>query len=324
MDGRAGPSRRLPLNPVPDSWYRVASVDDVPVGTVFPVRAFGRDLICYRGGSGRLSVLDAYCPHLGANIGCGGFVDGDEVVCPFHHWRFDADGRNTRIPYRDRPNRGARLGSWRTLERNGQILVWYSSRGAEPDWEPPELAEATSPDFVRIESEAWLIKTHVQEIFENTVDIAHFQYVHGVSGFGAVEVVENGPMFRAVASVTMQTSRGPVDGAVESELWGMGLDLVRQRGIGQAVAAFTITPIDIDLVRASYTFFVPRDPETGGPSKYGHGFMREFSRQITQDIPIWEAKVHHKQPRLAAGEGAIMDFRRWAEQFNATPSEVAI
>jgi hypothetical protein len=166
-----------------------------------------------------------------------------------------------------------------------------------------------------------MIKTHVQEVFENTVDAAHFQYVHGIPGFGAVELVEEGPMFRSVASVTMQTPRGEVEGAVESELWGLGVDVVRQRGLGDAFAIFTITPIEDGLVRAGYTFFIRGAGESGQPDRYGQGFMREFNRQIQQDIPIWEAKIYRPHPKLARGEGAFIDFRRWAQQFYEAPDE---
>lgn len=309
-------ARRIDLAPFPDSWYRVAMSNAVTKGSLIPVRAFGQDLICYRGEtSGDAHVLDAYCAHLGANIAVGGFVDGDNVVCPFHHWQYDGMGRNVVIPYRDRPNRGARLGCLPTLERNGHILAWYSESGSKPTWEPPVLPGLDGDDYTLVNSETWTIRTHVQEIFENTVDVAHFQYVHGVSGFGSVELVEDGPMFRSVASVTMKTPRGPVDGAIESELWGLGIDVVRQRGIGDARAMFTITPVEDTVLRAVYTFVLRRDPETGEADRYGNGFMREFNRQITQDIPIWENKVFRPAAKLATGEGAITEYRRWAEQF---------
>ena len=31
-------------------------------------------------------------PHLGAHFGYGGHVNGNDIVCPFHGWRFDCDG----------------------------------------------------------------------------------------------------------------------------------------------------------------------------------------------------------------------------------------
>ncbi|HEX4729944.1 MAG TPA: Rieske 2Fe-2S domain-containing protein [Solirubrobacterales bacterium] len=316
-------TKRIDLPPYPDSWYRVATSSEVEPGEILSLRYFGEELICWRGEDGLAHVQGAYCAHLGANIGCGGFVKGDSVVCPFHHWRYDGEGRNVEIPYRDKPQRAARLTSYPTFEGNGLIYAWYSAERNEPDWTPPILAEALDPGYLRFDSDPWEIKTHVQEIFENTVDIAHFQFVHGVSGFGAVELVQDGPMFRSIASVTMKTPRGEVNGAVESELWGLGLDYVRQRGLGPGKTIFAATPVEEELVRASYTFFVEKNEETGEPSNYGNGLMREFSRQITQDIPIWEAKIYRDQPRLAMGEGAIVDYRRWVEQFYE-PAAVAV
>jgi phenylpropionate dioxygenase-like ring-hydroxylating dioxygenase large terminal subunit len=316
-------TKRIDLPPYPDSWYRVATSSEVEPGEILSLRYFGEELICWRGEDGLAHVQGAYCAHLGANIGCGGFVKGDSVVCPFHHWRYDGEGRNVEIPYRDKPQRAARLTSYPTFEGNGLIYAWYSAQQNEPDWTPPILAEALDPGYLRFDSDPWEIKTHVQEIFENTVDIAHFQFVHGVSGFGAVELVQDGPMFRSIASVTMKTPRGEVNGAVESELWGLGLDYVRQRGLGPGKTIFAATPVEEELVRASYTFFVEKNEETGEPSNYGNGLMREFSRQITQDIPIWEAKIYRDQPRLAMGEGAIVDYRRWVEQFYE-PAAVAV
>jgi phenylpropionate dioxygenase-like ring-hydroxylating dioxygenase large terminal subunit len=306
---------RIGLPPFPMGWYRIASCDDVGPGELITLQAFGQEIICWRAeDGGEARVFDAFCAHLGAHIGCGGFVAGGTLVCPFHHWRYDGSGCNVQIPYRDKPQRAARLTRWRTLERNGQILVWNGPH--EPDWLPPAIPEADDAGFVRIESErTWTIRTHVQEIFENSVDVSHFQFVHGVTGFGAVELVEQGPMFRSTAAVTMETSRGIVEGAVESELWGLGLDVVRQVGVGDARSIFWIVPLDDERVTAGHTFFVRRAQDGDGPSKYGRGFMREFSRQLDQDIPIWEHKRYRKQPRLAMGEGAIVDFRRWAEQF---------
>jgi nitrite reductase/ring-hydroxylating ferredoxin subunit len=307
---------RISLAPFPDGWYRVAASADIETGGLAALRYFGRDLIAWRGEDGEAHVHDAFCAHLGANIGHGGFVDGNTVACPFHHWRYDGSGQNVRIPYRDKPQRAAKLASWRAMERNGQILVWHSESGRGPDWEPPVIPEATDPAYMRVEvSEPWTINTHVQEIFENTVDIAHFQFVHGVSGFGSVELLTEGPRFRSIAGVTMKTPRGEVEGAVESDLWGLGLDYVRQRGLGPGRTIFSATPVEEGVVEARYTFFVERNEETGEPSRYGAGLIREFNRQITQDIPIWEHKMYRAQPKLAMGEGPIVDFRRWAEQF---------
>lgn len=37
-------------------------------------------------GRGLVHVLDAICPHLGANLGVNGVVRGNNLECPFHGW----------------------------------------------------------------------------------------------------------------------------------------------------------------------------------------------------------------------------------------------
>ena len=36
----------------------------------------------FRTASGRVHVMDAYCQHLGANMGVGGKVEGENIACP--------------------------------------------------------------------------------------------------------------------------------------------------------------------------------------------------------------------------------------------------
>ena len=60
------------------------------------------------GGGGQVSVVDPYCPHLGANMVVGGVVKGESIQCPFHNWSFDLKtGKCTGIPYAKKaPNYG--------------------------------------------------------------------------------------------------------------------------------------------------------------------------------------------------------------------------
>lgn len=308
--------RRFPFSDYPKGWFQVAYARDVSVGRVIELQYFGRKLICYRGSSGTPYVLDAHCPHLGADIGVGGTVEQDCIVCPFHGWRFNGEGRNTAIPYAKNVNRLARLGAWPTVERAGIIFVWYSSEGTEPEWELPTIPESDDAAFAFYAPEGarWVFRSHPQEVCENTVDIAHFATVHGVSSFGKLDVMSEGHSFHTVAEVTFQTPRGAVTGAVDSHLFGLGIDVVRHRGLGQSCTLLTVTPVDGELIDARYTFFVALDPESGEKSRMGLGLARDFCKQIEQDIPIWENKLYRDHPQLAAGESAITTFRAWAKE----------
>jgi len=308
-------AQRFPFSDYPNGWFQVAYSHDVVAGDVVSLHYFGRRLICYRGESGSAHVLDAHCPHLGADVAVGGTVREDCVVCPFHGWKFNGQGANVEIPYAKSPNRVARLRAWPTVERAGIVFVWYSPDGGEPEWDLPKIPEAEDAAFTfYAPAEArWTFRSHPQEVFENTVDIAHFATVHGVSAFGNLDVEHDGHLFRAVAEVNFETPRGPVSGAVDSELFGMGVDVVRHRGLGRSCTLLTVTPIDGEYVEARYTFFIALDPETGEKTRMGMGFARDFCKQIEQDIPIWEAKIYRDKPALARGESAITEFRNWAE-----------
>ena len=60
-------------------------------------------LAVFRGESGQSYIVDAYCPHLGANLGVGGTVDGECIACPFHGWTFRGDdGKCVKIAYADK------------------------------------------------------------------------------------------------------------------------------------------------------------------------------------------------------------------------------
>ena len=76
----------------PMGWFSVARSHELLVGEVTSVQAFDRELALYRTRSGEAVLQDAFCPHLGANLGVEGRVVGETIRCPFHGWRFGKDG----------------------------------------------------------------------------------------------------------------------------------------------------------------------------------------------------------------------------------------
>jgi 3-ketosteroid 9alpha-monooxygenase subunit A len=90
--------KRYPM-PIPFGWYVVEYADELKPGDVKSVRYFAQDQVLFRTTNGAVSMLDAYCPHLGAHLGHGGIVNGECIECPFHAWRWKADGKIGEIPY---------------------------------------------------------------------------------------------------------------------------------------------------------------------------------------------------------------------------------
>jgi len=104
---------------------RIANSADLPPGGHQSIRLHGRDLVLYRTSRGRLRLVDAHCPHMGAHLGRGGRVDGAHMVCPFHGWKLDGQtGAVVNVPYSSRkPPRGACVRTWPVREGGGTILA---------------------------------------------------------------------------------------------------------------------------------------------------------------------------------------------------------
>ena len=51
----------------PRGWFMVATSQEVTT-TPISVRYFGEDMALYRGHSGRVFLVEAYCPHMGTHL----------------------------------------------------------------------------------------------------------------------------------------------------------------------------------------------------------------------------------------------------------------
>ena len=62
-----------------------------------PVRLLGQPIVAFRDDAGVAHVLSDICVHRGGSLSAGSKV-GNSVQCPYHGWRFGADGVCTQIP----------------------------------------------------------------------------------------------------------------------------------------------------------------------------------------------------------------------------------
>ncbi|MHC5727700.1 MAG: Rieske 2Fe-2S domain-containing protein, partial [Nostoc sp.] len=61
------------------------------------VRILNQKFVFYRNGKGQLIALQDRCPHRGAALSLG-WVKDDCIHCPYHAWKFQADGKCINIP----------------------------------------------------------------------------------------------------------------------------------------------------------------------------------------------------------------------------------
>lgn len=104
---------------VPNAWYKLCDSKDLKDGEVKEIHALGRVFAVFRAadGSSTVSVMDAHCPHMGANMAVGGRVVGDCLQCPFHQWEISGkDGSVMKIPYDDKIPSKAKGRVWPSRE----------------------------------------------------------------------------------------------------------------------------------------------------------------------------------------------------------------
>ncbi|MEI7024131.1 aromatic ring-hydroxylating dioxygenase subunit alpha [Paenibacillus sp. y28] len=164
----------------PAAWYAVAWSKDVDTSPI-KRRLLGKDLVLYRNPAGSVSAIHAYCPHRGADLSLGSCRDG-QLVCPYHAWRFDTDGRCIEIPAH--PNRPipafAHTFTYPVTERAGLLWVYpqandKGSTAAAPDLQMfPELEDQqyTAAPYAAI----W--RAHLTRVIESVIDVAHVPIVH--------------------------------------------------------------------------------------------------------------------------------------------------
>jgi nitrite reductase/ring-hydroxylating ferredoxin subunit len=296
------PGRRFPF-PVPNGWFVVAESADLEPGGVRALYYFARDLVLFRSvDDGRAHLVDAHCPHLGAHLAVGGRVEGSCLRCPFHGWLFEGDGgRCVEIPYAigDRIPSRARARSYPVVERNGFVWAWHHAREEPPFYEVPTVPELDDPDWLPPVLKEFEVAVAAEDMAENNVDYAHFQFVHGSEAIPETDFVVEGTYKRTVSA----------DGNLAREGFGLGLGVVRVAGYTTFLSS--TTPIDEEHVHVRWLFTSPRS--------VGEARAREaaetFAAGVSQDLPIWENKIYRSQPVLTKGERPILDQRRWARQF---------
>jgi phthalate 4,5-dioxygenase oxygenase subunit len=178
---------------------------------VKPVRLLGQDLVLFRDDSGRFGLLDRHCPHRGADLAFGRH-EPEGLRCPFHGWKFGADGRCLETPAEPLGSQiceRVRQRSYPLVERAGVLFAWLGPEGSTP----PALPALDA--FIAPASHSFAFKglwhCNWLQAFEVGIDPAHPSFLHRYlhDGSFADESVY-GRQFRA-ASV----------GEVEGERWPM-------------------------------------------------------------------------------------------------------
>ncbi|XP_041983779.1 cholesterol 7-desaturase nvd isoform X2 [Aricia agestis] len=322
--------------PYPNGWYALVESRDLKIEDVVPVDALGENFVVYRGADGAARVVDAYCPHLGANLGVGGTVSGNCLTCPFHQWRFDEDGVCTSIPGLEKVPKGISIKTWSCMETDGAVWVWYDAEGRAPQWVVPPVPQLDS--WAYRGRNQFLVSAHIQEIPENGADVSHLNAVHtpsALSDLGAKYPILNNFIGHHVWSaewsrselghmasiriehqyLLMKYNVLPIAGTVE-QIGPAHVRLQFRSALGPLLLVQSITPLSPLLQRVVHRVY---SPAYNAP--VGMLFVYAEAIQFARDVAIWNHKRYVSSPQYVKSDRTIRAFRTWFAQFYSEHSK---
>ncbi|AHV96959.1 aromatic ring-hydroxylating oxygenase subunit alpha [Paenibacillus sabinae] len=154
-------------------WYPVAIADEVKDKPV-AVKLLDVKLVVYRS-NGKAVIARDLCFHRGAPLSMG-WVENGEIVCPYHGFRYNCEGKCTAVPAHPTAKISPKLKLivYPAVERYGLIWTCLSSTPEQipsfPGWEDPDYLNILPPSFD--------IAGSAGRQMEGFLDVSHFAYVH--------------------------------------------------------------------------------------------------------------------------------------------------
>lgn len=326
----------------PNGWYAILESWRLKKGETKTMHLLGQEMAVFRDVEGEAHVLDAYCPHLGANLAVGGRVVRDCIQCPFHGWKFRGhDGKCIEIPYADKIPDIAKVKSWRTVEINDWINIWYHAEGLEPNWSLPEIDCITNGTFRYKGRTEHHISAHIQEIPENGADAAHLNRVHQpflAAGYDLHTMWNKYIRWGKHHWEASWSSKPNPDGHIgcmtvthDLKLFGYSLLNLFKINVtalqyGPAIVYITmegvlfkcvlihvVTPMEPMVQKVVQTIYV----HWAMPNIIAKIFLAGDGIQVDRDVSIWNNKKFLAKPVFTKSveDGYLARFRRWYSQF---------
>jgi 3-ketosteroid 9alpha-monooxygenase subunit A len=312
-------------------WFMIsdaAEVKDVPV----PVRFFGEDMVLYRGQSGQIHLVEAYCPHMGAHLGLnttsyivrdGEQIQGESIRCPFHGWRFGPDGKCDDIPYSSFIPKAACLKTYTVEEKAGIIWMWHDPEGLEPDYPLPDFGgHWDEPGWVR-----WKIdhmgdlNSHGCELVDNMADLGHMVPIHGAKDcvYFANEFKDH--IVHQYFDAGHRTLVSADNALLSLDTWYTGPAILQSEMKGEHPSFIMIahTPIEDGKLRVWHALMVKvsdgSHPFTEEEKATAFAYQEADRLALAQDVEIWDNKRACVNPLALPADGPYGKLRIWYKQF---------
>ena len=235
------------------------------------MKYFDQEMVAWRAQSGELTVMNAYCEHLGAHLGYGGNVVGEVMQCPFHGWQWSQRAATSASPTRTGPT-GAGVSAptpssnATSRSTSGTTSSAVSRTSMHPTCSPrSKTAAARTTTTHSSGCSAGIWNCTPQYVLENGVDFAHFKFVHNTP---IVPVFTRHDFDDAVSyvdfTITFEGDDGQkiedVNSGVEAINGGLGIAVTKSWGMVDNRTISAVTPVDEFTSDVRFMVYIGRTP----------------------------------------------------------------
>lgn len=135
-----------------------------------------RPVLLYRKGDGTPVAIDNRCVHRSFPLS-ESWLEGDNVVCGYHGFTYQPDGKCIRVPSGERVPPRAKVHAYPVVE-NGPFLWIWTGDPANADPSAIPKTDAFSDGAWSSISGYYNINANYVDLHENLLDLTHFSYLH--------------------------------------------------------------------------------------------------------------------------------------------------
>ncbi len=160
-------------------WHMVALSSDVKMNKAIARKIIGVPITVFRTKEGLVALYDR-CPHRNYPLSKGRVVQ-NSIECPYHGWRFKANGQCMDVPgcslsdLSDKKKDQLKVQTIKITEKHGGIFVRLSEDGPETPKLPPLMGDKKYDHFWWQQG-VW--KGNAFDAIENVLDPFHTKFIH--------------------------------------------------------------------------------------------------------------------------------------------------
>lgn len=163
-------------NIVTEAWYPVVPSSKLKKLKSHSFKIGSQRIVIFRGDDGKVRAMDAFCPHMGADLGRGE-VTGNEIRCYFHRWKYDGEGNLNEIPCKSKLPFNLKIQNYDSEEAYGFIWVYSGKKASYPVPKPAGLENVEVEGRLLLKTKLFV---HHHVLMASAIDLQHFSSVHNL------------------------------------------------------------------------------------------------------------------------------------------------